>query len=440
KKPVLAATLEGLDDASEAAISSDQPEFGTNDTEAHGETAATITDDGAADVEVAAPPRPRPPPRAVPVAAISPPPPSPARTAADVGGGSLEHEIFAALGVAPASPTAAAGSGPADLPHAQHPPVPRPRPPPRSQSGANQDRPVSTASAVSRPLSSSVASLQEPEATAAAPLEAAAGSVEDTTGEAAAPEDADGAAATASAVAPPPRPKKIPGVFANQSGHGAMAAMAAAMKGRAVLPPPRPAKPAGLDAAGGGGSAASSAEDIAGAGDDDADAADDAAAVVAAAPVRPPPLPPHAHATAHEAVITSETAEDLSGVVAATPLHIKRKENSVSGDDRAIERAALDWLNAHLAARGVVLDSLFGGGALADGLNLIYALEDATGEPVGKYNKRAMLPVHRIDNIAVALNFLAKRGINTHFLTPQDILNEDKSKILTLFNYIVKKF
>jgi hypothetical protein len=38
------------------------------------------------------------------------------------------------------------------------------------------------------------------------------------------------------------KPKKIPGVFSNQSGHGAMAAMAAAMKGRTV-PPPRPFKP-----------------------------------------------------------------------------------------------------------------------------------------------------------------------------------------------------
>ena len=36
-----------------------------------------------------------------------------------------------------------------------------------------------------------------------------------------------------------------------------------------------------------------------------------------------------------------------------------------------------------------------------------------TGETIGKYNKRAVLPVHRIDNIAVALNFLAKKGIVT---------------------------
>ncbi|KAJ1563162.1 hypothetical protein HK405_011879, partial [Cladochytrium tenue] len=62
--------------------------------------------------------------------------------------------------------------------------------------------------------------------------------------------------------------------------------------------------------------------------------------------------------------------------------------------------------------------ALSGSGVLAAGLNLIHSLEDVTGEPVGKH-KRAMLPVHRIDNIAVALNFLAKRGINTYFLTPQ---------------------
>jgi hypothetical protein len=42
---------------------------------------------------------------------------------------------------------------------------------------------------------------------------------------------------------PPPKPKKIPGVFMNHAGHNAMAAMAAAMAGRGGAPPPRPAKP-----------------------------------------------------------------------------------------------------------------------------------------------------------------------------------------------------
>ncbi len=76
--------------------------------------------------------------------------------------------------------------------------------------------------------------------------------------------------------------------------------------------------------------------------------------------------------------------------------------------------------------------------SLDDGLVLIHALEDATSESVGKYTKKCMLPVQRIDNIAVALNFLQKKGISTKFLNAQDVLNHDRGKILSLFNYILK--
>ncbi|KAI8843781.1 calponin homology domain-containing protein [Chytriomyces cf. hyalinus JEL632] len=119
-------------------------------------------------------------------------------------------------------------------------------------------------------------------------------------------------------------------------------------------------------------------------------------------------------------------------------LNIKRADNSNSGDDKAIEKHALEWMNQHLASKEIQIDDLFS--SLGNGLNLIYALEDATGETVGKYNKRAMLPVHKIDNIAVALNFISKKGINTGFISPQDMMDGNKSKILTLFNYITKKF
>ena len=37
-----------------------------------------------------------------------------------------------------------------------------------------------------------------------------------------------------------------------------------------------------------------------------------------------------------------------------------------------------------------------------------------------------MLPVHKIDNLSVALNFLAKKGVDIQFITPQGIF---KSKI-----------
>jgi hypothetical protein len=43
-------------------------------------------------------------------------------------------------------------------------------------------------------------------------------------------------------------------------------------------------------------------------------------------------------------------------------------------------------------------------------------------EPVGKYNKRTMLPVHKIDNLSVALSFLNKKGVDIQFITPQGII------------------
>lgn len=107
-----------------------------------------------------------------------------------------------------------------------------------------------------------------------------------------------------------------------------------------------------------------------------------------------------------------------------------------------MEKNAIEWLNAHLSAleeEPDSVDSLFNG-TLTDGVKLIRALEHATGESAGKYRKKCVMQVHKVDNIAVALNFLNKRGLATqHFLNPQDIFNEDRGKILSLFNLVLRK-
>lgn len=60
-------------------------------------------------------------------------------------------------------------------------------------------------------------------------------------------------------------------------------------------------------------------------------------------------------------------------------LQFKRKENSTSGDDKALEKVistherALEWLNTHLKNKGIEVTDLKT--QLTDGLNLIYALE-----------------------------------------------------------------
>ncbi|KAJ3411655.1 hypothetical protein HDV05_001864 [Chytridiales sp. JEL 0842] len=222
---------------------------------------------------------------------------------------------------------------------------------------------------------------------------------------------------------PPPRPKKIPGLFANQAGHHAMAAMAAAMAGRAGMAPPRPAKPAGIAVEGShGGSQEEGLGSSTGQHHAETEGEEEHGSQ-SHLEARPAATPSY-----HSPLVLSPSQ----------PLSLKKKENSVSGDDKAIEKHALDWLNLHLQSKEIHVDNLYT--CLGDGLNLIYALEACTGETVGKYNKRAMMSVHRIDNIAVALNFLSKKGISTQFCSPQDIMDGDKSKILTLFNYILKKF
>ncbi|KAJ3234481.1 hypothetical protein HDU78_005842 [Chytriomyces hyalinus] len=217
-------------------------------------------------------------------------------------------------------------------------------------------------------------------------------------------------------VPPKPPPKKIPGIFANQRGHNAMAALASAMNSRL--------------------SGSQSQEEGLDKGSDNADAPalstegeNDETAQASAVPV---------HMSAEGLVPPRRPSEPQHDPFPQVKLNIKRADNSNSGDDKAIEKHALEWMNQHLASKDIQIDDLFS--SLGNGLNLIYALEDATGETVGKYNKRAMLPVHKIDNIAVALNFISKKGINTGFISPQDMMDGNKSKILTLFNYITKKF
>jgi hypothetical protein len=81
------------------------------------------------------------------------------------------------------------------------------------------------------------------------------------------------------------------------------------------------------------------------------------------------------------------------------------------------KKKALEWLNAKLAGHNIVVSDI--SNCFSDGLLLIYALEAASGQSLGKYNKKAMFAVHRLDNITVALSFLAKHGVPTHEFSPQ---------------------
>ncbi|KAH9247391.1 hypothetical protein BASA81_015019 [Batrachochytrium salamandrivorans] len=220
-------------------------------------------------------------------------------------------------------------------------------------------------------------------------------------------------------------PRRIPGAFATN--HGALGALAAAMHQRS-----------GVNGAQAGVASLRSshvfptdtADQIA---EDDTaqlDISDDASSSIS--------TNPHLRNPSIGSSSPSKFGAQSTSAYLGTPMTFKRKENSISGDDKALEKRALEWMNKYLDDKAIVIDDLYT--AFADSLNLIYALETRVGESVGRYSKRPMLPVHKIDNTAVALAFLNKRNVPTQFLTPQDLLDGNKGKILALFTYILKTF
>ncbi|KAJ3052112.1 hypothetical protein HK097_006887 [Rhizophlyctis rosea] len=370
----------------------------------------------------------------------------------------------ASRGEPPVSPVPAS---PADSTHGAAPLPVRPRPPKPIPSFA-KDRPASTASMEGRPASQyttaaaerpqsqySVAPSERPQSTYSAttdrPLStvsAAPPSEVSVTGEV----EENAAEVQPEAKVPPPRPpKKIPGVFANT--HGGLGALAAAMRGGA---PPRPVRPA---------SVATDTEE----GTPEPMAALEADGEETVSPQYVPPRPQmptrptiptrplstaqsetHVALESDEHLDRSESAEPTlasrrpmvgyshDSLTSSTPLIFKKKEDSRSGDDKAIEKSAIEWLNHNLTTQDTQVEDIYT--QLENGLNLIYALEQSTGESVGKYNKRAMLPVHKIDNWSVVLAFLGKKGVDVRAFTPQELMGGDRGKILTLFTYILKTF
>ncbi|KAJ3174525.1 hypothetical protein HDU87_007117 [Geranomyces variabilis] len=288
-----------------------------------------------------------------------------------------------------------------------HPTVPVPRPRPTSMA-----RPPSTATS-ERPASQfSMHSERRQSTLSTAPDSSSPSHAPETVEEASPPDEES------------PKPaRRIPGVFSTN--HGALGALAAAVNGRSAMN-------------------RSMSQEIVTEPEHTLDNDENAPSRVPMPPRPNQAQAPHEPEPHVEPVAASPPAPRRTGPPnsGSNPdlynngLNFKRNQASTSGDDAAIEKGAVEWLNKHLASQNVQIDNLFS--SLGNGLNLIWSLEDATGESVGKYNKRAMLPVHRLDNLSVALNFCTKKGVGTSFCSPQDIMDGDKGKILTLMNYIMK--
>ena len=145
--------------------------------------------------------------------------------------------------------------------------------------------------------------------------------------------------------------KKIPGIYGKQ--HGALGALAAAMQTRAKTVH----SDTGRDSQG-----RESVEEPA----PETNATSDPSNVVEDAPTSSPLK------SVLEPPRTNPVAVSDAGYL-GTPLVIKKKENTISGDDKLIEKKAIEWMNAYLQSQNINVDDLYT--AFEDGLNLIYALE-----------------------------------------------------------------
>jgi hypothetical protein len=92
-----------------------------------------------------------------------------------------------------------------------------------------------------------------------------------------------------------------------------------------------------------------------------------------------------------------------------------------------------EWFTKH----DVPVENIYEG--MKNGTILIRALEQATGKII-KHNKKAIMRVHCMDNISVALMFLQKGGIDTSNISPQEIYEGTRSKILGLLSKVMKVY
>jgi hypothetical protein len=98
----------------------------------------------------------------------------------------------------------------------------------------------------------------------------------------------------------------------------------------------------------------------------------------------------------------------------------------------------IQWLQKNVEDKEFSKDNLYS--SLTDGIVLIRALEKASGQSAGRYNKKAMMPAQQMDNLQVAVNFMNKLGIEANNVRPLDIHDSTRSKCLVAFVSILRKF
>lgn len=91
-------------------------------------------------------------------------------------------------------------------------------------------------------------------------------------------------------------------------------------------------------------------------------------------------------------------------------------------DDSLLSSKVVEWLNHHLKKKNIKVTNLETD--LSDGLNLIYALEDCTGESIRKCLRKPMVPLFMLENINNALTFLTDKGVHIGSVASNGMMNQ----------------
>lgn len=101
-------------------------------------------------------------------------------------------------------------------------------------------------------------------------------------------------------------------------------------------------------------------------------------------------------------------------------------------------KKVITWLNNNLKSNNISVDNIESD--LSDGLLLIYALENCTGEQIKKHVRKPMVPLYKLENINNAIIFLLSKGVQVGSVSSNDIMNGNMSMILVLFSHIMRTY
>ena len=109
-------------------------------------------------------------------------------------------------------------------------------------------------------------------------------------------------------------------------------------------------------------------------------------------------------------------------------------------DAEVVLEMAADWLKKYGETTGITKDNVMD--SLNDGILFTRAIEKATKvPPPSKVHQKTILPVHRIDNLNVAVAQLTKAGVNPNpTVTAQEIFDKEKKKVVVLFQSLLLKY